>query len=392
MDVAVRYLELVLRFARLEPDLVEGYHGPAELPARIAAEPRPAAGDLVEQAAELRTSIASADIAPSRTAWLSAQLNGLETACRWLGGDALTYRELVRRCYGVEPRFVPEADFAAAHERLDARLPGRGDLRDRYQQLVHTQLVAPDLLVRGLAALAAELRRRCKEQFELPPGEEVSFELVQDKDFAANADFSGGLRTRIEINDELPIASYRLLELVSHEAYPGHHTESVCKQAGLIEEEGCIELAVYAYPTAQGLIAEGLAMVALETLLGAEAHTVGASVLEPLGIPYDAATASAALEFEHALLGLRANLAMMLDERAITVDQARAYAREWLLDTDEHIEKVVSSLIARRWTPYESCYPEGLALCRRFVGGEPSRFKRLLRDQLTPADLAASVK
>jgi hypothetical protein len=33
------------------------------------------------------------------------------------------------------------------------------------------------------------------------------------------------------------------------------------------------------------------------------------------------------------------------------------------------------------------CYAESLPRCRRFVAGDPDRFARLLREQLTPRDL-----
>jgi hypothetical protein len=42
------------------------------------------------------------------------------------------------------------------------------------------------------------------------------------------------------------------------------------------------------------------------------------------------------------------------------------------------------------WRAYITCYVEGLALCRRFVGGDPRRFDRLLGEQLTPDQLAAA--
>jgi hypothetical protein len=52
-----------------------------------------------------------------------------------------------------------------------------------------------------------------------------------------------------------------------------------------------------------------------------------------------------------------------------------------MLDDDEHVEQALKSLFEREWPPYESCYPEGLRLCRRVP------FRRLLTEQLTAADL-----
>lgn len=58
VDVGRRYLELGLRFRRLAPSLVESYHGPPELVARVDAENVLPGMDLAEQAAELRATVA----------------------------------------------------------------------------------------------------------------------------------------------------------------------------------------------------------------------------------------------------------------------------------------------------------------------------------------------
>jgi hypothetical protein len=39
------------------------------------------------------------------------------------------------------------------------------------------------------------------------------------------------------------------------------------------------------------------------------------------------------------------------------------------------------------WRAYITCYVEGLPLCRRFLRGDPSRFERLITEQLLPSDL-----
>lgn len=48
-----------------------------------------------------------------------------------------------------------------------------------------------------------------------------------------------------------------------------------------------MELAVWAYPTPQALIAEGIAMQAPEIPLGDEIDKVGGRLLRPFGINYD---------------------------------------------------------------------------------------------------------
>jgi hypothetical protein len=40
------------------------------------------------------------------------------------------------------------------------------------------------------------------------------------------------------------------------------------------------------------------------------------------------------------------------------------------------------------WRAYGTTYTDGYRLCRDWVGGDPERFKRLLTEQLTPAELS----
>jgi len=390
-EPGIAYLEIALRLRKLAPWLVESYTGPSELAARVDAEQPPVgASELREQARALGDALDRSDLEEDRRVWLSAQLAALDTALAVLAGQRFSYRQLVERCHGVAPAFVAESRFAAAHELLADTLPGNGDVRERYQRWAASQRVPAERLLTGLRALAEELRRRTGELVGLPQGEEVVFELVRDKPWAGNADYLGDFRTRVRINQDLPISSMRLLELASHEAYPGHHTEQVCKEAHLIRR-GRVELAVFLYPTPQALVAEGIGELALEALLGERADEVAAECLQPLGIPYDAETAAVYRQVDRALLPVQANLAMLLDEGR-SHDEARAYARRWLLEDDKYVGKVLSSLTTRRWAPVESCYPEGLGLCRRFTDGDPARFRRLLQEQLTTVDLLPTSK
>jgi hypothetical protein len=367
MDVGARYLELVLRFRRLAPSLVESYVGSAELASRVDAEAPLTLSELAEQAADLRTEVTRLGIEGDRIAWLDGQLGGIEAACEWLGGRRPGYRELVRRCHGVEAVQADESQFEQAHEMIVRELPGRGSPRERFGAWMAGQQVRGGRLVAGLEALAGELRRRSHERWSLPDEETVTLEIARGQPWAGNADYRGGLRSLIQINDELPIAPWRMVELVAREAYPGHHTEQVCKDVALVRGQNRTELSVWVYTTPQALMAEGIAMLAPEILLGEEIEEVGARCLRPLGIVYDTAGSAAVRQAKELLVAVRANLALMLDEGQIDGAGMRAYAQRWLLEDEGYVDRVVENLCKRHWPPYESCYPEGLHACRRFV-------------------------
>lgn len=387
VDIGERYLELALRFRRLAPSLVDCYAGPPELADAVEAEPPPDEPDVAEQASELRAALSLAALPVERSAWLDCQLTAIGIACGWLAGDPHTYPELVEGCHGVTARVVEEECFRRAHDELEQALPGAGALRDRYQAWMAAQRVPAERVIEVISILAAELRSRTAEQFGLPDGESVSWEAVRGKRWAANADYRGSLHTAVELNVEVPMTTWRLLELAAHEAYPGHHTELVCKDHGLMQQHGCSELGVFVYCTPQAAMSEGLAMLALEVLLGDEADEHAAEWLGRAGIEYDGRVGAAVRRATAGLLPLRANVALMLDGGRLTQDQAWAYARRWLLEPDDHIDRLVSGIAEADWRPYESCYPEGLRLCREFVAGDPARFKRLLHEQLTPRAL-----
>ena len=383
------YLEIALRLGRLAPDLVESYTGPSELAALVEAEDSPLPAErLREQVLELRVALVSEALERDRRAWLSAQLAALDTALLQLAHGGFDYRQLVERCYGVRSELVPESRFAAAHARLAEALPGRGDVRERYRRWANTQLVAPERLLDGLHTLADELRQRTRALIELPHEEEVTFEIVREKPWSGFADYLGDFRTLIQINEDRPITAGRLLELVSHEAYPGHHTEHVCKDAYLVHELRRHEVAVYVYPTPQALVAEGVAELALEIVLGERADELAAEWLGAVGIDYDPKIAAVHREAAMMMLPLRTNIALLLDDGGSS-DEVWSYARRWMLEEDRYVQKALDSILENRWRPYESCYPEGYALCRRFAGGDPSRFTRLLREQLTTSELKA---
>jgi hypothetical protein len=86
---------------------------------------------------------------------------------------------------------------------------------------------------------------------------------------------------------------------------------------------------------------------------------------------------------------VRPNVVMLLDEHGTSRQEAWDYLRTWRLEEDEYIDRTLASLVERRWKPYESCYTDGLALCRQFVRGDPARFQRLLAEPLIPVDLVA---
>ncbi len=389
--VVADYLELGLALGRHIEGMVDAYYGPPELKARIDAEPLRTPAELEARARRLLADLETDDsIVAHRRRYLSGQVQGLRTTAAKLAGASIGYLDEVEACYGVRPSKVDEEEFAAAHRRLDDVLPGSGPLPERYVTWRESQVVAPESLTAAVASLAEDLRDRTKRLFGLPDGERVDFEQVTNEPWSGFNYYLGGLRSRVVINVDLPVLSTSLGHLVAHEAYPGHHTEHSRKEVGLVRRRRQLEETIFLVGTPQCLLAEGLADLGLEVVAGPRPEPMVASHLRPLGIPYDADLVAEISKAGETLNAVRANAAILLHDGGLDEQQVVDYLARWGLSSRVRAEKAVSFLADPTWRAYIFCYVEGVALCRRFVGGDPVRFERLISEQLLPEDLQAA--
>jgi hypothetical protein len=389
-----RYLQLGLRLGRHVDGFVDAYYGPADLAARIEAEPLVPPAAVVQEAgaliADLDAGEGDAEIGPARRRWVRGQVVGLRTSARKLADEPIGYLDEVESCYGARPELVPDDDFAAAHQRLDEVLPGDGPLRERYIAWREAHAVPVGQLEPAIRSLADDLRERTQTLFGLPEGEHVEWIFETDKPWAGFNYYEGDLRSRVAINLDLPVLSLSLGHLVAHEAYPGHHTEHTRKEVGLVRRQRWLEETIFLVGTPQCTLAEGLADLGLEVVFGARPEPIVAEHLRPLGLRYDAEVAAAVAQAAEALGWVRSNAAILLHEHGAGPDDTVAYLERWGLLPPDRAAKAVSFLTDPTWRAYSHCYTEGLRLCRAFVQGDPARFERLVTEQLLPADLVAT--
>jgi hypothetical protein len=373
-----RYLLLGLRLGRHVDGLVDAYFGPQELRDRVDGEALAQPRELAREAEALRSE--------TDDTWLHAQLVGCETTARRLAGDEIAWSEEVERCYGAPPERTDEAVFEAAHRRLDEVLPGTGALGERYRAWSESQALPPDALLEASTRFADALRERTKQLFGLPEGEDAQLELVRDEPWAAFNYYLGGRKSRVVLNTDLPSYAFRLPEIVAHELYPGHHTEHAWKEALLVDGEGNLGETIFLVGTPQSTVSEGIASLAGEI---AGAYDGAQAVYDAVGFEYDAETADAVRGAREELEGVAVNAALMLHADGRELDDVADYVERWTLAPREHVVKRLEFITHPTWRAYISCYASGYALCKRWVNGDAQRFRRLLTEQLSTADLAA---
>ena len=343
---------------------------------------------LARDAELLGAELERAGLEPERRRWLAAQVGGMHTVASRLAGAEMAYSDEVERTYCVRPRFTAEEEFAAVHEELDRLLPGDGPLAGRYQAWREGNAVPRDVLPAAFDGICGELRARTEAAVGLPDGEAVGVELVEDEPWAAFNYYEGALRSRIAVNVDLPVASVFVGKLAAHETYPGHHTEHAWKERLLLLERGCLEASIILTGAPESLVSEGVAEVGAETLLGpGGVERLAADVLAEHGVEVDGELAHRVWAAVDGLEGVGANVALLVHERGSSDEEAVEYLVRWALRSRPHAEKSLSFVQDWTWRAYVSTYSDGARVCKAFVGGAVGRFRRLLTEQLTPADL-----
>ena len=385
-----RYLLLGLRLGHHVDGLVDGYYGPPELRDEVDREAPVGAHALVEEANALLVDVEEADLEPLRQRWLAAQLHGLACVSEMVAGADVAWPDAVRRCYGVEVTPAPEDAFAKVHEQLDAALPGSEPLADRLERWRQSQDVAPETILPAFQKLIDELRRRTAELTDLPDGERIDVELVTGEPWGAYNWYLGGLKSRIEINTDLPLRSYVLPVLAAHEGYPGHHTEAVCKEAWLVRDRGHLETSILLIHTPECLVSEGIAQIAIEQALGDDWVGAAAEILRPLDVPFDVDVAKVVADAQDALEDVDVNIAYHSSESGWSIDEAVDYHRRWALTPEERARRSVGFDTHPMWSVYVPTYSRGRRLAREYASSRRDGFRRLLNEQLTTADLVHS--
>ena len=397
--IARDYLLLGLRLEQRIPGLVDGYFGPAELKAQVDMEQPRSVTRLRDDAADLRARLAAEVDAPDRRAWLDAQLVALETQATALVGEDLPYLDFVERCFAYAPPRRPDNEFEAAAAALDGLLPGGGSLADRLGEWDAQFVIARDRLAAVADWLAERFRARAASQFGLPDGENLRISLVHGHPWSAYNWYDGGRRSRVDINTDLPNRAPELVNLIAHEAYPGHHLEHAWKEADLVDEAGRLESSILLINTPELLISEGLADLGRRFAIPVADHAdllvelferAGLAIGRDPAVARDSAERSIALAtHRNSLSAIRGNAAIYRHADGWTHDEVEAYLRDVGRFSPQVAAKRLEFIEHPLWRTYVFVYAEGEALLATWLAAVPeaehvARFGRLLHEQLTP--------
>jgi hypothetical protein len=406
--IARDYLLLGLRLDQHIPGLVDAYFGPADLKARVDIESLRSPAALADDADALRARLPDEAPEPDRRDWLDAQLVALATHARALAGEELPYGDQLERSFAWRPVRREQARFDDAAATLDALVPGSEPLADRLAAWDERFRIPPDRLPAVVEWLIATYRGRAAALFDVPAGEDLRVSYVRAQPWTAYNWYDGGLRSRVDVNLDLPMDAATLVHVIAHETFPGHHLEHASKEANLVERRHRLEATIQLINAPECLVSEGLADIGrsfVATIDETPDLLVELYGRAGLAIAADPAAAREAAERSTAMTAprrrlqeSRVNAALMRHADGASHDEVLGYLREVGRFAPDVAAKRLEFIEHPLWRTYVFVYHEGEQLLERWldldgVGAaeRAARFGRLLREALTPGAIAADV-
>ncbi|WP_280834350.1 DUF885 domain-containing protein [Mycolicibacterium frederiksbergense] len=386
------YLLLGLRFNRVEDGYVDSFTGDPQLRRTVDNEPAPDPADLARQADRLLGQIPD-DLDRDRAAYIAAHLRALSCAGRKFAREQVGFVDEVQAYFDVRISKGDPEKYRQAHAKLDEALGGTGPLADRIQAHRTGDEIPPARLEECIHAFSSALRDKVRAEYPLPETETITYEVVTDKPWSGFNYYLGDYKSTVAVNADLKQQMANLPRLVAHESYPGHHTEHCRKEAGLVERDGHAEQTIFLVNTPQCLMAEGLADLALDAIVGSGWGAWAADIYADLGLRFDGQRAEAISEAVAGLADVRQDAALMLHDEHRDVDEVVEFLKRWLLINDDRAKQTLRFLSSPLWRAYTSTYVEGYRLLRGWLDARPAdvsltqRFGRLLDEPLIPSTL-----
>jgi len=149
--VAESYVQSVLAVGEHDPDYVDAYYGPKEW-RETAKATKKLLPEIKKTATSLLADLNTVDPFPLeemvqlRYQYLSKQIQSLIARIDMLSGKQFTFDEETRALYDAVAPVYPKSHYEELLERISAKLPGEGSIRDRYLRFQKNFVIPPDRL------------------------------------------------------------------------------------------------------------------------------------------------------------------------------------------------------------------------------------------------------
>jgi len=382
------YLRLAFHVDRLVPGFIDAYFGPPQWKTEAEAEGDIPPADLHRDAKVLLRDIAF--IADElRREWLTKQVTAMIATLRRVEGETLPFEEELWLVYDIHPQWTDERVFEDALRQMGGLLPGTESLADRMEAWDKQFDVPKEKLLPLFAACRDEAQRRTKQLFTLPEGEEIILQIVEQQPWSAYNWYLGDYRSRVDVNTDLPVRANSMLGLMTHEGYPGHHTEHVLKEKLEYRGQGHGEACVQFINAPECVISEGIADLAWEIIFTEpELEAWLRDAFYPLaGITVNVARDRAIANARRQLRALSGNAAFLLHRDGASEQSVVDYIQHYGARTEKQARQSYRFIANPLFRSYVFNYHYGRDLLSRYitVGDRITRFQTLLEQPLTPS-------
>jgi hypothetical protein len=388
------YVRLALAIEQHRRGFIDAYFGPTQWQQESKAAGKLPLDDLVARAAALADAVAAeVGMDDQRRDYLSRQVRAMQTRLRLMSGEPMSLADETEALYDVRPAWIPESRFEEAHRRVSDVLPGAESLLERMVALKHRLEITFDQAVDLLPSIEDRLRSLTRGRFPLPEGESAEIHYVSDKPWGGYNWYLGDSRSRIEINRDFPPRLERLVALVAHEMYPGHHTELSNKDSRLHLGAGWSEHCLQLLNSPASAISEGIATSALLVIMQpAELQAWYEHELLPrVGLDPGLAPAIVAFaEVVETLGDASDNAAFMIHEQGANEQETAAYVERYCLLTEHEARKRVDFIKDPDDRSYVFTYGAGRRLLKELFaarGDVTYWFTRVLTEPVTPSQI-----
>ena len=266
-QLATEYVKTCLTIGQYDTDFVDAYYGPDSLKPITKIDSIFPKEVLLDELSNLRNQLSSFDVTTEeqdRKAYLIAQITASEERVRIFSGETTDFDTESQRLFGVTAPHYPITHYDSLINELSLILPGSGTVNDRFQSLSKHFIIPPSKIDTLFKTAIQMARDDSKRHFILPSEENFSIAYVSDKPWSGYNWYQGHYQSKIQINTDFPIAIERVLDVGSHESYPGHHVYNMLLEKNLYRDKGYVETSLYPLFSPQSFIAEGSANYGIE--------------------------------------------------------------------------------------------------------------------------------
>lgn len=273
--IAESYVRLMLGMDTHERGYVDAYYGePAvkeevELSGVTLAELKSEAEELLHSVNEIDMT-GEEEILLLRRQYLAKQLESVRARIDMVEGIKFSFDEEAKFIFDATPPTLPDSFFEKIIEELDDLLPGEGSVSERLNKF-KADFIVPDEKVDVVFEEAIrEARERTKKHIRLPENEKFELEYVRGKSWTGYNWYKGNNHSLIQLNRDIPLSIDRVIDVASHEGYPGHHVYNVLLENKLAKGRGWVEFTVNPLYSSQSMISEGSANFGIEVAFPGE--------------------------------------------------------------------------------------------------------------------------